>query len=981
MSTTNVSEMTGLLAGAGPARSQPVACEALDLKRILADLADQIADADRRHSTALVAMQERLGALGNTAQGLREQLPHEMTPALDRIEDGMTQLADRLADAEAQRRGSEFARAFHQAAGETAPALKSALAGDALDAFARRADIARGAAGPAFDHFDVVDHAPAVCDPETWDIASAEALTRIYETGDAGPAVPVADTPADLPPVAAAEVATSGAPEVAGHNGLVLDGERDWLAGRFADIAMRLDRSIADLCKDGQLGLIEARFSNLEQKIGAALTTAPTRADLAGLHNIETQVEDLTAQLVTVQTHFSRLDTIELELRNLAERMSTEKLAKIMESHAPKAIDNDLLAGVVASRVAKEMPRFEETLQALADRLSTEKIAALVSQNNANGPDAGAIARMVADLVAKQLPASAASVDHTVRLDELCGMIESFAAEHRHGEEQINTMLDTMQQAMIRLLDRMDAIEQVGYADPGAQPGEPIAYAEAHDHDAAGAAHRHSAADATAQPHQDARVEELRDPGEPQPIAAQQTAYAHANAHGQPVPPGAETYTSGYQHQPAEPPQTVARSPAPEEPAAGSREDFIAAARRAARKAADAPPEPAEEAAQDAPGQNRKLRAKTAQKSGGRSLSRASMAMICLALVGASFAVVKTTILAPSSRPAVEPRAPAGAAEPRKSTEADKRVRNLDDAAPFTEDGRKAPNPGRDTGQPASPRRSSLPGGEVPDNETGQTFPTASLPGLSFPATPGDQAPALPAAYAKDEPLAASAARPTGNNPLPPITIGPNSLRTAAAKGDPSAEYEIGVRFAEAKGVTQDLQQAVAWYQRSAAQGFAPAQYRLGSMYERGLGVKVDLARARIWYQRAAEQGIVKAMHNLAVLSAGRDNAATDYATAAKWFQAAAEHGLTDSQFNLAIMQDSGLGMERDARQAYKWFSLAARAGDEEAARRRESLRAKLSPSEVAEAETELRAWRPRQAEQAMNDPRLAGEGWKQRSR
>ncbi len=260
------------------------------------------------------------------------------------------------------------------------------------------------------------------------------------------------------------------------------------------------------------------------------------------------------------------------------------------------------------------------------------------------------------------------------------------------------------------------------------------------------------------------------------------------------------------------------------------------------------------------------------------------------------------------------------------------------------------------------------------------------LPGNSgFPATPGDLVvqslqgvPTTPAAYAMDAPSAA--ARPT-SNAMPPISIGPNSLRTAAAKGDPSAEYEIGVRFAEGKGVTQDLQQAIVWYQRSASQGYAPAQYRLGSMYERGLGLKADLARARIWYQRAAEQGIVKAMHNLAVLSAGRDAAATDYATAAKWFQAAADHGLTDSQFNLAIMQDSGLGMERDTKQAYKWFSLAARAGDEEAARRRESLRAKLSPSELAEAETELRSWRPKPSEQALNDPRQAGEGWKQRVR
>jgi localization factor PodJL len=236
----------------------------------------------------------------------------------------------------------------------------------------------------------------------------------------------------------------------------------------------------------------------------------------------------------------------------------------------------------------------------------------------------------------------------------------------------------------------------------------------------------------------------------------------------------------------------------------------------------------------------------------------------------------------------------------------------------------------------------------------------------------------VPAALTKDATTEDLSPR---SNDLPPLAIGPNSLRTAAAKGDPSAEFEVGARFAEGRGVAQDLQQAVTWYQRAAAQGFAPAQYRLGSMFERGLGVKTDLAKARVWYQRAAEQGIVKAMHNLAVLTAGRDTAMTDYATASKWFRAAADFGLTDSQFNLAIMYDSGLGLERDAKEAFKWFSLAARAGDEEAARRRESLRQKLQANEVMVVEAELANWRPKSADQTVNDPRLAGEAWKKSAR
>mgnify|MGYP003338068922 CR=1 FL=1 len=129
---------------------------------------------------------------------------------------------------------------------------------------------------------------------------------------------------------------------------------------------------------------------------------------------------------------------------------------------------------------------------------------------------------------------------------------------------------------------------------------------------------------------------------------------------------------------------------------------------------------------------------------------------------------------------------------------------------------------------------------------------------------------------------------------LPPATIGPLSLRLAAQRGDPGAEFEVAARFAEGKGVKTDFKKAMEWYQRAAQKGFVPAQYRLATIHERGLAGKADLQRARVWYKRAAEQGNVKAMHNLAVLSAGREAGTPDYPNAAQWFQEAADRGLAD---------------------------------------------------------------------------------------
>ncbi len=238
--------------------------------------------------------------------------------------------------------------------------------------------------------------------------------------------------------------------------------------------------------------------------------------------------------------------------------------------------------------------------------------------------------------------------------------------------------------------------------------------------------------------------------------------------------------------------------------------------------------------------------------------------------------------------------------------------------------------------------------------------------------------PAVPAALTAANSTLNSADAVQGPLALPPAAIGPYSLRHAAANGVASAQFEIAARFAEGKGVPQDLKEAVVWYQRAASKGFAPAQYRLASMYERGFGVTADAARAKLWYERAAAQGVVKAMHNLAVLSSGRGGATPNYEVAIRWFTQAAGYGLLDSQFNLAIMHDSGLGVARDPAQAYKWFAIAARGGDAEASRRRDNLRAKLSPEQVKAVDAEISGWRPRSANTQVNDMRLAGEVWKQ---
>jgi localization factor PodJL len=218
--------------------------------------------------------------------------------------------------------------------------------------------------------------------------------------------------------------------------------------------------------------------------------------------------------------------------------------------------------------------------------------------------------------------------------------------------------------------------------------------------------------------------------------------------------------------------------------------------------------------------------------------------------------------------------------------------------------------------------------------------PAAMPPGVFFTV----EEPSVPGAQAKA--------------PMPPAALGPLGLRKAASEGDATAQYEIGVRYADGKGTKRDAKKAAEWLARAGRGGLAPAQYRLAAMYERGIGVDKDLDKARAWYKAAAERGNVKAMHNLAVSVSGRNGSTPDYATAAKWYGQAAAHGLADSQFNLGILAEHGLGMTKNLSDAYKWYALAAAQGDAEATKRRDVIAVQLDPETLATTEAAVKAWK-----------------------
>jgi localization factor PodJL len=246
---------------------------------------------------------------------------------------------------------------------------------------------------------------------------------------------------------------------------------------------------------------------------------------------------------------------------------------------------------------------------------------------------------------------------------------------------------------------------------------------------------------------------------------------------------------------------------------------------------------------------------------------------------------------------------------------------------------------------------------------------TASLP---QPAKP--PAPALVPAPAATQTATAPTSPPTATDRLP-ATFG-SALRAAAAKGDVAAQYEVAQRYAEGRGVSQNLTEAAEWFERAAKQGLVPAQFRLGGFYEKGLGVRKDLEAARRLYLAAGEAGNAKALHNLAVLYAEGIDGKPDYQTAARWFRKAADYGVTDSQYNLAVLYGRGIGVDQNLTEAYRWFALAARDGDAEALKKRDEVAGRLDQRSLKIAMQAVQAWKPEPQPEAAFQVRTPAGGW-----
>ena len=432
-------------------------------------------------------------------------------------------------------------------------------------------------------------------------------------------------------------------------------------------------------------------------------------------------------------------------------------------------------------------------------------------------------------------------------------------------------------------------------------------------------------------------------------------------------------------------PKSPAKAASPHAQEEGSRTDFIAAARRAARAAQEELQEIAGQAGLDPEGAHPN-QAHSSRASDGLAQKRSLMRAAGFLLFAASVGLVAFSFIhrhsddgffsgfKPAEAGKMHGKAAASELPSERSSASQVASQNptpqsVPAVSKATQTGQSfdaaLPAQGSSAAQIDPSSRVAIP---FSQNALGRNASPASLSAGATKTIKGSSEIMTGALHPSDakthppmEAVADPAAAPTDDLQL-------KALLEKADAGDAMAQFELALHYAEGKGTARSDPLAAHWYGKAAAQNLALAQYRLAVLYEKGLGVDRDEHEAKQLYQRAAEQGNIRAMHSLGLLAVENNEAKPNYTSAALWFGKAAEYGFRDSQYNLGVLLARGLGAPKDLVKSYIWFSIVAATGDADATMKRDEIAMRLTDAERARADAAAASFVPRSADREANE-------------
>ena len=153
-------------------------------------------------------------------------------------------------------------------------------------------------------------------------------------------------------------------------------------------------------------------------------------------------------------------------------------------------------------------------------------------------------------------------------------------------------------------------------------------------------------------------------------------------------------------------------------------------------------------------------------------------------------------------------------------------------------------------------------------------------------------------------------------------------LRHAAEKGHADAQTKLGLALEVFDNFkAPENEEAFRWMKAAADQGHALANYCLGNFYRSGTWVDADKQKAFECYTKAAELGNSDGIERLGECYFNGDGVEMDHNAAFQYMRHAAELGNPKGQCYVGLFHLEGIGCRQDTELGFRWISEAAQSG------------------------------------------------------
>ena len=774
----------------------------------------------------------------------------------------------------------------------------------------------------------------------------------------------------------------------------------DAMGKRLEELAEEVRRTAGQNPSPDDVSRLWKDQSSLAEQVRQLKASAASNRDLQSMRS---SLEQLTRQ-VNVHEDTSRFDQVNQRINELAKRLettlpNTAELAKTNELEAKiLQLDARLSAAQAQPENSVAVKALEAQVKQIADRLGEHErrldtvseleasIAQLTSRLQTTRNEVASSAEMAATRMAEQLRVEvehkvneSSPQDASAELHALQQGLNAIQNNTQTSDRRTHETLIAVHDTLDSVIERMNQIEAAkaaiaadsGMPIAGAVPTakmDPLAPASLTTTTLAS-----TAPDFGTQPPKPDTVAAQIDTMAPAPQPASEFQPTPQPAPGGMADPAADqmatTETLFADAAPAEP---FTPEPAPQEPPSlatsapranigfetgAPREDFIAAARAAARAAghsvnraapADGLKDSAAPIAPQLGGQNAMAQPVANEEGGGkrRQLVIAGAMALLIGAVAAYGLLNGYTSGGNSSPPQITRSAPSGTTAPQPSSRPVQQ-------SPAGQDGSGVQPTEGVPFDPTAPQQNGSLNNAIPSAaDPTQTASISNSSTKSDAPTPSsgvpldNNVPRSPTSTLKSNPvldpnvtsIGSTAAAPSPGV-LMPFTQGAQNTPPAApvdpfvtgsiSNAEPAADPDKYSLSPEQSKLLAQLPKALGpeamlW---SAAKGDKIAQFMVATRYSDGKALAKNFDQAATWYHKAASKGLAPAQYRLGTLYERGRGVTKDLKNAKAWYEHAAHRGHIKAMHNLAVLHANSPGGKTKFNQASYWFKKAASLG------------------------------------------------------